>query len=154
MSRQPLRPRSAYLVTRRIVTRWADNDVYGHINNVTYYSFFDTAVNAHLIEQGLLDIERSEMIGLVVETGCRYAAPLAYPQDIEAGIRVAKLGTSSVRYEVGIFAEGQAEPAAEGFFIHVYVDRQTRRPVPLPDEWRRELQRLSVQDEFRPAGAG
>lgn len=150
----PLRPRAAYPVFRRIVTRWADNDVYGHINNVTYYSFFDTAVNAHLIEQGLLDIERSDMIGLVVETGCRYAAPLAYPQDVEAGIRVAKLGSSSVRYEVGIFAAGAEEAAAEGFFIHVYVDRGTRRPVPLPPDWRDELQRLLVQDEFSSAGAG
>lgn len=150
----PLRPRAAYPVFRRIVTRWADNDVYGHINNVTYYSFFDTAVNAHLIEQGLLDIERSDMIGLVVETGCRYAAPLAYPQDVEAGIRVAKLGSSSVRYEVGIFAAGAEEAAAEGFFIHVYVDRGTRRPVPLPPNWRDELQRLLVQDEFSSAGAG
>lgn len=150
----PLRPRGAYPVFRRIVTRWADNDVYGHINNVTYYSFFDTAVNAHLIEQGLLDIERSDIIGLVVETGCRYAAPLAYPQDVEAGIRVAKLGSSSVRYEVGIFAAGAEEAAAEGFFIHVYVDRGTRRPVPLPPNWRDELQRLLVQDEFSSAGAG
>lgn len=150
----PLRPRAAYPVFRRIVTRWADNDVYGHINNVTYYSFFDTAVNAHLIEQGLLDIERSDIIGLVVETGCRYAAPLAYPQDVEAGIRVAKLGSSSVRYEVGIFAAGAEEAAAEGFFIHVYVDRGTRRPVPLPPNWRDELQRLLVQDEFSSAGAG
>jgi acyl-CoA thioester hydrolase len=143
VSREPLRGRGAYPVFRRIVTRWADNDVYGHINNVAYYGFFDTAVNAHLIEAGLLDIENGDMIGLVVETGCRYAAPLSYPQDIEAGIRVAKLGSSSVRYEVGIFAVGAEDAAAEGFFIHVYVDRDTRRPVPLPDDWRAELASLS-----------
>ena len=142
MSRDPLKGREAYPVFRRIVTRWNDNDVYGHINNVAYYSFFDTAVNAHLIEAGLLDIETSETIGLVVETGCRYAAPLVYPQEIEAGIRVAKLGTSSVRYEVGIFASGSEEAAAEGFFVHVYVDRETRRPAPLPASWRAELERL------------
>ncbi|MBZ6379425.1 thioesterase [Pacificimonas flava] len=143
MSRDPLKGREAYPVFRRIVTRWNDNDVYGHINNVAYYSFFDTAVNAHLIEAGLLDIETSETIGLVVETGCRYAAPLVYPQEIEAGIRVAKLGTSSVRYEVGIFASGSEEAAAEGFFVHVYVDRETRRPAPLPASWRAELERLA-----------
>lgn len=143
MSREPAKPRSAYRAFRPIPTRWADNDVYGHVNNVVYYSWFDTAVNAELVERGLLDIEGGAMIGLVVETSCRYFAPLAFPQTLEAGVRVARLGTSSVRYEVGIFAEGSDEAAAEGHFIHVYVDRNTRRPVPLPDNWREVLGNLT-----------
>lgn len=143
MSRGPIRPRSAYRAFRTIPTRWADNDVYGHVNNVVFYSWFDTAVNAELVERGLLDIEHGAMIGLVVETSCRYFAPLAFPQSVEAGVRVAKLGTSSVRYEVGIFAEGSDEAAAEGHFIHVYVDRETRRPVPLPEDWRQGLGELA-----------
>lgn len=136
------KPRSAYKAFRAIPTRWADNDVYGHVNNVVYYSWFDTAVNAELVERGVLDIEGGAVIGLVVETQCRYFAPLAFPQTVEAGVLVAKLGTSSVRYEVGIFAEGSDEPAAEGHFIHVYVDRDTRRPVPLPEDWRAVLESL------------
>lgn len=144
MSRDPYRPRADYAAFRSITTRWADNDVYGHVNNVVYYSWFDTAVNAHLIKAGVLDIHAGAVIGLVVETGCRYAAPLAFPQVIEAGIRAAKIGTSSVRYEVGLFAEGEAEAAAEGFFIHVYVDRETRRPVPLPADLRTALEAISV----------
>ena len=125
-------PRSAYRAFRSISTRWADNDVYGHVNNVVYYSWFDTAVNAHLIEQGVLDIHAGGTIGLVIETQCNYFAPLAFPQTVEAGIRVAKLGGSSVRYEVGLFAQGEAMTAAAGHFVHVYVDRDTRRPVPVP----------------------
>ena len=144
MSREPYRARADYAAFRSITTRWADNDVYGHVNNVVYYSWFDTAVNAHLIEAGVLDIHGGAVIGLVVETGCRYAAPLAFPQTIEAGIRAAHIGTSSVRYEVGLFAEGEAEAAAEGFFIHVYVDRETRRPVPLPAGLRAALEAISV----------
>jgi acyl-CoA thioester hydrolase len=143
MAREPLRPRDAYRAFRPIPTRWSDNDVYGHVNNVVYYAWFDTAVNAHLIEQGALDIHAGEVIGLVVETGCRYAAPLAFPQAVEAGIRVAKLGTSSVRYEIGLFAAGAAEAAAEGFFIHVYVDRASRRPTSLPARLREVLQALT-----------
>ncbi len=126
------RARSDYKVFRPIGTRWMDNDVYGHVNNVVYYSWFDTAVNAWLIEQGALDIHQGEAIGLVIETQCNYFAPLAFPQTVEAGIRVARLGNSSVRYEVGLFAQGTELAAAQGHFIHVYVDRQTRRPVPLP----------------------
>jgi acyl-CoA thioester hydrolase len=122
-------PRSAFKVFRRIDTRWMDNDVYGHVNNVVYYSWFDTAVNAHLIEQGALDIHQGQTIGLVIETQCNYFAPLAFPQTIEAGIRVTKLGSSSVRYEVGLFAQGEALCAARGHFVHVYVDKETRRPV-------------------------
>jgi acyl-CoA thioester hydrolase len=120
-----------------------DNDVYGHVNNVVYYSWFDTAVNAWLIEQGALDIHGGDTIGLVIETQCNYFAPLAFPQTIEAGIRVAHLGTSSVRYEVGLFAQGADEAAAQGHFVHVYVDRQTRRPVPLPPQLRAVLETLA-----------
>lgn len=108
-----------------------DNDPYGHMNNVVHYSLFDTAVNGWLIENGLLDIQNGQRIGLVVETGCRYFAEMAYPDLVTAGIRVGKLGTSSVRYEVGLFRNDEDQAAAEGFFIHVYVDRATRRPQPL-----------------------
>lgn len=125
--------RTHYRVFRDITTRWMDNDQYGHVNNVVYYAWFDTAVNAHLIEQGALDPLGGQTIGLVVETQCHYFAPLAFPQTIEAGIRVAHLGSSSVRYEVGLFARGEPLTAARGHFVHVYVDRQTRRPVPLPE---------------------
>jgi len=126
-----------------IPTRWMDNDVYGHVNNVVYYSWFDTAVNATLIEKGVLDIHGGQTIGLVIETQCNYFAPLAFPQTIEAGIRVAKLGTSSVRYEVGLFAEGEPFTAAKGHFVHVYVDRETRRPVPLPAPLKQFLETLT-----------
>lgn len=138
---QPL-SRSAYRVLRSITTRWADNDVYGHVNNVVYYSWFDTAVNAWLIEQGALDIHAGEVIGLVIETQCNYFAPLAFPQTIEAGVRVAHLGSSSVRYEVGLFAQGEPLAAACGHFVHVYVDRQTRRPVPLPEKLKNTLETI------------
>jgi acyl-CoA thioester hydrolase len=129
-------------VFRSIGTRWADNDVYGHVNNVVYYSWFDTAVNAHLIEQGALDIHAGPVIGLVIETQCNYFAPLAFPQTVHAGLRVAHLGTSSVRYEVGLFAEDSDTAAACGHFVHVYVDRETRRPVPLPEPLKQTLETL------------
>ena len=143
----PVQPqqRLSYPVFRSISSRWSDNDVYGHVNNAVYYSWFDTAVNAHLIEQGALDVHGGDTIGLVVETRCNYFAPLAFPQTIEAGIRVAHMGRSSVRYEVGLFAAGAPLSAAAGHFIHVYVDRSTRRPVPLPPELCRVLQPLSLQ---------
>ena len=134
--------RSAYRNFQSITTRWMDNDVYGHINNVVYYSWFDTAVNAHLIQQGVLDIEHGDTIGLVIETQCNYFASLAFPQTVEAGIRVAHIGHTSVRYEVGLFAQGEAISAAKGHFVHVYVNRQSRRPVPLPEPFRRVLERL------------
>ena len=132
--------RSAYPVFRTIGTRWMDNDVYGHVNNVVYYSWFDTAVNAWLIEQGALDIHNGEVIGLVIETQCNYFAPLAFPQDVHAGLRVAHIGRSSVRYEVGLFAADGELCAAAGHFIHVYVDRATRRPVPLPEKLKLTLE--------------
>ena len=135
-------PRSAYKVFRTIGTRWMDNDAYGHVNNVVYYSWFDTAVNAYLIEQGVLDIQHGETIGLVIETQCNYFAPLAFPQTVEAGIRVARLGSSSVRYEVGLFAQDAPLTAAKGHFIHVYVDKQSRRPVPLPLDLKSVLETL------------
>ena len=135
--------REAYKAFRPITTRWMDNDVYGHVNNVVYYSWFDTAVNATLIEHGVLDIHGGQTIGLVIETQCNYFAPLAFPQTIEAGIRVAKLGTSSVRYEVGLFAQGEPLTAAKGHFVHVYVDRQTRRPVALPAALKQFLETLT-----------
>jgi len=143
----PVKPqpesREAYKVFRAITTRWMDNDVYGHVNNVVYYSWFDTAVNATLIEQGVLDIHGGSTIGLVIETQCNYFAPLAFPQTIDAGIRVAKLGTSSVRYEVGLFAQDESLCAAKGHFVHVYVDRETRRPVPLPPALKTYLETLT-----------
>lgn len=134
--------RSAYRVFRAISSRWMDNDVYGHVNNVIYYSWFDTAVNGYLIEQGVLDIHQGPTIGLVIETQCNYFAPLAYPQVIEAGIRIARLGNSSVRYEIGLFAQGAEVTAAKGHFVHVYVDRVTRRPVALPPQLKVVLERL------------
>lgn len=135
-------PRSAYKAFRAITTRWMDNDAYGHVNNVVYYSWFDTAVNAHLIEQGALDIEKSPVIGLVIETQCNYFASVAFPQQVEAGLRVAHIGKSSVRYEVGLFAAGEAATCAKGHFVHVYVDRHTRRPAALPDKLRTVLEAL------------
>jgi acyl-CoA thioester hydrolase len=125
-------PRSAFPAWRSITTRWADNDAYGHVNNVVYYSWFDTAVNAYLIEQGALDIREGRVIGLVVETHCNYFSPLAFPQTVELGLRVAHRGRSSVRYELGVFAVGQDFAAAQGHFVHVYVDAASRQPAPLP----------------------
>ena len=140
-------PRAAYRAFRTLGTRWMDNDAYGHVNNVVYYSFFDTAVNAWLIEAGALDLERSGVIGLVVETGCNFFEPLAFPQAVEAGLRVAHTGRSSVRYEIGLFAAGADLSAAAGHFVHVYVDRRTRRPVPLPSDLLRALQPLTPSHE-------
>jgi acyl-CoA thioester hydrolase len=130
--------RADYRRFEPIETRWSDNDVYGHVNNVVYYAWFDTAVNRMLIAEGLLDIHATsgESIGLVVETGCRYFASTAFPDAITAGIRVAKLGSSSVRYEIGLFKGDEDEAAAVGFFVHVYVDPATRRPKPLAERMR------------------
>lgn len=128
-----------------IPTRWMDNDVYGHVNNVVYYSFFDTVVNEYLIAEAGLDIEESTVIGLVVETLCRYFQPIAFPDTVEAGLRVGKLGNSSVRYEIAIFRPGDSAPAAAGHFVHVYVDRATRRPVPVPEPMRRALARILAE---------
>jgi len=133
MSERPQpEPRSAYPFFTRITTRWMDNDVYGHINNVVYYSFFDSAVNGYLIDRGALDIHHGEVIGLVVETHCNFFAPLQFPQAVEAGVRVARVGSSSVRYEIGLFADATTHCAAAGHFVHVYVERASLRPAPLP----------------------
>lgn len=134
--------RDSYRAFRVITTRWMDNDQYGHVNNVIYYSWFDTAVNAHLIEHGALDTENGTSIGLVIETQCQYFAPLSFPQTVDAGIRVAHIGSSSVRYEVGLFAQGEDLTAAKGHFVHVYVDRSTRRPVPLPSALKSVLEKI------------
>ncbi|HEY7810863.1 MAG TPA: thioesterase family protein [Allosphingosinicella sp.] len=143
MSRATLLGREAYAVWREIGTRWADNDAYGHVNNTVYYQWFDTAVNAWLIEAGLLDVAAGDPIGLVVETGCRYAAPLSYPEPVEIGLKVEQLGRSSVRYRLGVFAKGGSHAAAEGHFVHVYVGRESRRPVELPEAWRALLETLT-----------
>ncbi|MGD2131298.1 MAG: thioesterase family protein [Maricaulaceae bacterium] len=140
----PRGARADYPVFVDITTRWLDNDVYGHVNNVVYYAFFDTVVNQHLINNGVLDIHAGEQIGLVVETGCRFYASIAFPARVQGGLRVAHVGNTSVRYEVGLFEEGGTEPVAEGHFVHVYVDRETRRPTPIGDELRAVLEGLHV----------
>jgi acyl-CoA thioester hydrolase len=141
-ARPSARPRSHYRRFMPLTTRWMDNDAYGHLNNVVYYSLFDTVVNRTLIEAGALDIEHGEVIGLVVETHCNYFAPLAFPQSVDAGLRVANIGSSSVRYEIGLFGADAELAAACGHFVHVYVDRTTRRPVPLPEKLKITLQGL------------
>lgn len=125
---------------RRLQTRWADNDVYGHVNNVVHYSLFDTAINGWLIEAGLLDIAEGKMVGLVVQTGCAYFAEMAFPDTVVAGIRIAHLGNSSVRYEIALFRNEEEAASAQGHFVHVYVDRASRRPQPLPAAWRNVLE--------------
>ena len=136
MSRQPLLARSDYRHFRTITTRWADNDAYGHVNNTIYYAWFDTAVNAWLVDSGLLDIAAGDPIGLVVETGCRYARSLAYPEPVEIGLGVTRIGRSSVSYRLGVFSGGAEDAAAEGHFVHGYVGRDSRLPVELPQSWR------------------
>ena len=135
--------RAAYRHFTTISTRWADNDAYGHVNNTVYYEWFDTAVNRWLVDEGLLDIESSDPIGLVVQTGCSYFAPLAFPGDVEVGLAVERLGGSSVTYRIGVFAAGSAQPSAQGHFTHVYVGRKSRHPAPLPQEWRQKLETLA-----------
>ena len=143
MSREAPLSRSEFKVWRRFTTRWADNDAYGHVNNVVFYQWFDSAVNAWLIEQGMLDIGNGDPIGLVVETRCSYLAPLAFPEDVDVGLKVAELGRSSIRYRIGIFAAEQNSAAAQGEFVHVAVDRSSRRPVEIPAEWRSKLEAVS-----------
>lgn len=132
MPKPPPALRSAFRAWRAIGTRWADNDTYGHVNNVVYYAWFDTAVNAYLIEQGALDTQAGAVIGLVVETQCNYFSPLAFPQTVDLGLRVEHVGQSSVRYGLAVFAQGQDRAAAQGHFVHVYVDAANRNPTPLP----------------------
>ena len=144
MSKENIETRDRYPHFLSIQTRWSDNDIYGHVNNVTYYSYFDTVVNCFLIDQGGLDIETDSVIGMAVETMCKFNKPLAYPEVLEAGLRVGKLGNSSVRYEIGIFQEGAAESAAMGHFVHVFVDRATGKPAPIPDAIRSALEQIKV----------
>ena len=147
MSRPPLRARNAYRVWREIGTRWADNDAYGHVNNTVYYEWFDTAVNAWLIEEGLLDISLGALAFVVAETGCRYARSLAYPEPVEVGLRIERIGTGSVTYLIGVFAKGAEEAAAEGHFVHVCVGRDDLRPRAIPPEWRLPLEKIASGGE-------
>jgi len=143
VSRETPTKRSDFKTFRRFTTRWADNDAYGHVNNTVFYQWFDSAVNGWLVEQELLDIQAGDPIALVVETRCSYLAPVEFPQDVEVGLAVAELGRSSVRYRIGIFADGGAKAVAQGDFVHVLVDRTSRRPVEVPENWRRALESIS-----------
>ena len=139
-----MKQRASYRRFLTVPTRWSDNDSYGHVNNVTYYPYFDTAVNEHLIRCGGLDIAGDPAIGYAVETSCRFAKPLSFPEAIDVGLRVVRLGTTSVTYEIGIFRRGDDEPAAAGRFVHVWVDRASERPVPIPARIRAALMPLVV----------
>ena len=143
MSRRPPAGRADFKAWRTFTTRWADNDAYGHVNNTVYYEWFDSAVNAWMVEQGMLNIADGDPIALVVETRCTYAAPLEFPQPVEVGLTVAQLGRSSIRYRIGVFGEGFDTAAAEGEFVHVVVDRSTRRPTAIPAGWREKLDAIS-----------
>ena len=137
-------PRAAYPRFESVPTRWMDNDVYGHVNNVVYYAYFDTVINRYLIDEGGLDIAAGEVIGLCVESHCEYFAPVSYPQILQAGMRVGKLGRSSVRYEIGIFEPANDVAAAQGHFVHVFVDRKTRRPAEIPPKLRQALEAIAA----------
>ncbi|WP_394375391.1 acyl-CoA thioesterase [Stutzerimonas frequens] len=143
MPEQPKHLRRDYKHFQPITTRWHDNDIYGHVNNVVYYGFFDTAVNNYLIQQGGLDIQDGDIVGFVVSSACDYFASIAYPDLIEVGLRVAKLGNSSVQYELAIFREGEQEACAAGRFVHVFVDRASNRPTAIPGRLRAALEALS-----------
>lgn len=143
MSKPDIPTREDYRVFYPITTRWSDNDIYGHVNNVIYYSYFDSAANRYLIEQGGLDISDGRIVGYVVNSGCQYHAPLTYPEPIEAGLRVDRLGNSSVQYGIAIFRDGEQRAAAHGHFVHVFVERAENRSVPIPENLRRALERLA-----------
>jgi acyl-CoA thioester hydrolase len=136
--------RSDYPHFLAMPTRWMDNDIYGHVNNVIYYSFFDTLINQYLIRAGGLDIHDGPVIGLAVETMCRFKRELTYPETVEGGLRVGKLGNTSVRYEIGLFSAGHDEPAATGHFVHVFVERATRKKAPIPATIRAALEKLVI----------
>lgn len=142
--RLPPSPRAAYRDWRSIATRWMDNDVYGHMNNAVHYALFDTAINGWLIDHGAIDVSSGKSIGLVVESGCRYFSEIAFPDVVAVGFRVARVGVSSVQYEVGLFRNDAQVAAAEGRFVHVYVDRKTRRPMPIEGSFRQALDKLSI----------
>ena len=146
MSNKKIETRSNYIVFNPITTRWSDNDIYGHVNNVVYYSYFDTAANHYLINEGGLDINNSPVIGFVVNSGCNYHSAIAYPDKIESGLRVDRLGNSSVQYGVAIFKEGEEKAAANGHFVHVFVDRKTNKPVSIPTEIRQALHAILVSE--------
>lgn len=133
-----------YPYTHVLPTRWNDNDVYGHVNNTVYYEYFDTVVNTFLIQEGLLEIGKSETIGLVVETGCSYFAPITFPENVTLGLRVARIGTSSVRYEIGLFTDNQNRACAQGYFVHVYVNETSRKPEPLSAHMRGILEGIKL----------
>ena len=143
MVERQLATRGDFRAWQNVTTRWADNDAYGHVNNTVYYEWFDSAVNAWLVSEGLLDIASGDPIAVVVETRCTYAAPLAFPQSVEVGLAVAELGRSSIRYRIGVFGAGSETAAAQGEFVHVVVDRASRRPVPIPDDWRAKLEAIA-----------
>lgn len=142
MSKPSIPTRDDYKVFYPISTRWSDNDIYGHVNNVIYYSYFDTAANRYLIEEGGLDISDGRIVGYVVNSGCEYHAPITYPEGIEAGLRVDRMGNSSVQYGIAIFRDGIAEAAAHGHFVHVFVERAANKSVPIPTPLRTALERL------------
>ncbi len=142
MADQPEHRRADYRHFQPITTRWHDNDLYGHVNNVVYYSYFDSAVNAYLIERGGLDIHNGEVVGFVVSSSCDYFASIAFPDQIEVGLRVGRLGNSSVQYELAIFKRGEDEASAAGRFVHVFVERATNRPTPIPGRLRAALEGL------------
>jgi len=144
MTRPNALQRDAFSLFRPLQTRWADNDVYGHMNNVVHYALFDTAINGWLFDQGLLDFDKGETIGLVVETGCHYFAEMAFPDRVDAGIGVERLGTSSVTYRIALFRNDETQASAQGRFVHVYVDRRTRRPKPLTQDWRGVLEQAQL----------
>ena len=142
MSREQPARRSDFKVWRTFTTRWTDNDSYGHVNNIVYYQWFDSAVNGWMVDENMLDIQEGDPIALVVETRCAYFAPLEFPQDVEVGLAVTELGRSSIRYRIGVFG-GCDTAAAQGEFVHVVVDRAKRRPVEIPPDWRTKLEAIS-----------
>ncbi len=148
MTEHKLETRDRYKWHVPITTRWMDNDVYGHVNNVVYYSYFDTAANLYLIEKGGLDLRHAEIIGIVAESKCVYLAPIAYPSTVEVGLRVDKLGTTSVTYGIGIFSDDGESAAAHGHFVHVFVERQSMKPVPIPMRVRAALAALQMSGSY------
>ncbi len=149
MAQPPEHRRADYRHFQPITTRWHDNDIYGHVNNVTYYGFFDSAVNAYLIREGGLDIHDGEVVGFVVSSSCDYFASIAFPEPIEVGLRVGRLGNSSVQYELAIFRQGEEKACAAGRFVHVFVERASNRPTPIPARLRAALEALLVETEAR-----
>lgn len=146
MMKPTVKTRSDFRYFIDLGTRWSDNDIYGHVNNVMYYSYFDTTANRYLINEGGLDIHAGNIIGLVVDSGCSYFAPVAFPDQLEGGLAISKLGNSSVRYEIGIFKKGEHTAVAQGHFVHVFVDRAQRQSTPIPEQMREALGRLLITD--------